>query len=277
MEKMAAEIEDERRWSDEAGRRDRHRPVAGAVETEVLSLRRAAVAVDGGRHTRERGIDVATVEGGGAGSEETSVHRDEQSNTTAPLGRTPLRWLLGLNATMCVAEIGLGWRAESMGLVADGLDMGADAAVYLLALLAVGATAARKRAAARFAGRVQLALALLALVEVGRRAVVGSDPEPAVMLWLSAVALTVNIACLAMLRRHRHGEVHLQAAWIFSATDVQANLGVLAAGTLVRATGSSVPDLVIGIGITLLVLRGALRIRARVREDAERPLDAERA
>lgn len=185
------------------------------------------------------------------------------------LGRGPLLTLFLLNGVMFVVEVLLGWRAESMGLVADGLDMGADAAVYVLALLAVGSTAARKLSAARFAGRVQLALAVLALAEVARRAVLGSEPEPAVMVWLSMVALVVNVVCLALLRRHRHGEVHLEAAWIFSATDVQANLGVLAAGLLVRAFDSSIPDLAAGVTITMLVLRGALRIRARVRKEEQ--------
>jgi cation diffusion facilitator family transporter len=181
------------------------------------------------------------------------------------IGRQPLLVLFGLNAAMFVAELVAGWRAESMGLLADGLDMGADAAVYLLALLAVGASAQRKVEAAQFAGRVQLALAFLAIAEVGRRLVMGSAPEPPVMLVVSLAALAVNIGCLAMLRRHREGEVHLQAAWIFSATDVQANLGVLGAAVLVDVLDSPVPDLVIGLAISLLVLRGALRIRRRVR------------
>lgn len=169
---------------------------------------------------------------------------------------------------MLVVELVAGWRAESMGLVADGLDMGADAAVYLLAVLAVGAPAARKLRAARFAGHVQLALAVLAMLEVVRRAVVGSAPEPPVMLGVSLIALAVNVACLAILRKHREGEVHLQAAWIFSATDVQANLGVMAAGALVGALGASWPDLAIGTIVCGLVLRGALRIRRRVRAEA---------
>ena len=79
------------------------------------------------------------------------------------------------------------------------------------------------------------------------------------------MALIVNIICLAVLRRYREGEVHLQAAWIFSATDVQANLGVLAAGLLVGVLDSAIPDLVIGLVVSGLVLRGALRIRQRVR------------
>lgn len=181
------------------------------------------------------------------------------------MGREALLVLFGLNGAMFIVEIVAGWRAESMGLLADGLDMGADAAVYLLALLAIGTSAQRKIQAARFAGRVQLTLALLAILEVARRLIAGSAPEAPVMIAVSTAALMVNIGCLAMLRRHREGEVHLQAAWIFSATDVQANLGVLSAAILVDALDSAVPDLIIGLVISSLVLRGALRIRRRVR------------
>lgn len=185
-------------------------------------------------------------------------------STPAP-GRGTLITLLALNGAMFLVEVVGGWQAESMGLIADGLDMGADAAVYLLALLAIGAPEVRKVRAARFAGRVQFALAVLALLEVGRRAVFGSAPEPPAMVGVSVVALAVNIGCLAMLRHHRHGEVHLQAAWIFSATDVQANLGVLLAAALVAWLDSPYPDLLIGLLVSGLVLRGAIRIARRVR------------
>ena len=187
---------------------------------------------------------------------------------TAPPGRNVLALLLVLNGGMFVVELVAGFRAESMGLIADGLDMGADAAVYLLALLAVGASAHRKLSAARFAGVVQFGLAALAAGEIGRRILFGSAPESDVMIGVSLVALAANVTCLALLRRHRHGEVHLQAAWIFSATDVQANLGVMLAGALVALTGSAVPDLVIGLLIVGIVLRGAIRIWRRVQREA---------
>jgi Co/Zn/Cd efflux system component len=181
------------------------------------------------------------------------------------LSRRVLSVLLALNGSMFVLEIAGGWFAESMGLMADGLDMGADAAVYALALLAIGASSQRKLGAARFAGVVQFLLGIGAIVEVGRRWIVGSAPEPPAMVGISVLALVVNATCLALLRRHREGEVHLQAAWIFSATDVQANLGVIAAGLLVAWLDSPVPDLIIGAIVSALVLRGALRIRNRVR------------
>lgn len=179
-------------------------------------------------------------------------------------GRGALRTLLLLNGAMFVVEASVGLAVESMGLVADGLDMGADAVVYGLAFLAAGGAATAKLRAARLAGWAQLGLAALAIGEVGRRITSGSDPDPTWMIGVSLLALVVNVVCLLVLRRHRDGEVHLQAAWIFSSTDAQANLGVIAAGGLVALTGSGTPDLVIGLIVALLVLRGALRIRQRV-------------
>ena len=52
----------------------------------------------------------------------------------------------------------------------------------------------------------------------------------------------------------------MKASYIFSANDVIANLGVIAAGVLVAVTGSRYPDLVIGAVIGVVVLNGSRRI-----------------
>lgn len=171
-----------------------------------------------------------------------------------------LKALLAINAAMFVVELAAGWVAQSTGLIADSLDMFADAAVYGLALHAVGRAAARKTRAARLSGWLQLLLALGAMAEVLRRLVFGSEPDSALMMVIAALALAANLACLALLSRHREGGVHMKASWIFSTNDVLANLGVIAAAALVAATGSRLPDLVIGTAIALLVLNGARRI-----------------
>lgn len=170
--------------------------------------------------------------------------------------------LLAINGAMFVLELLLGWVAQSTGLIADGMDMFADAAVYGVALFAVGRSAARKVQAAHLAGWLQLVLALGALLEVGRRFLQGSEPVSALMMGVGAVALVANVACLLLIARHRGLGVHMKASYIFSANDVLANLGVIVAGLLVAWTGSSVPDLVIGGVIGLIVLNGARRILA---------------
>jgi Co/Zn/Cd efflux system component len=170
-----------------------------------------------------------------------------------------LRRLLAINAAMFVVEIVAGWLAQSTGLIADSLDMFADAAVYGLALYAVG-HAGRQLSAARLSGWLQLLLALGVLGEVLRRWLTGSTPEPLPMMSIALLALAANVACTAMLAKHRDGGAHMQASWIFSTNDVLANLGVILAGALVAWTGSNLPDLVIGTLIGLLVLNGARRI-----------------
>jgi Co/Zn/Cd efflux system component len=79
------------------------------------------------------------------------------------------------------------------------------------------------------------------------------------------VALCANTVCLMLLRKHRHGGIHMRASWIFTATDVQANIGVILAGVLVRLTGSPWPDLLIGLVVCGLVVQGGVRILRQVR------------
>jgi len=174
-------------------------------------------------------------------------------------GRT-LRVLLAINAVMFAVEVVAGWLADSTGLLADSLDMFADAAVYGLALYAVGRAPALKIRSARASGGLQLALALGAFAEVARRALAGSAPEPPAMIGVGLLALAANVSCLRLVARHRHAGAHMKASYIFSANDVLANLGVMAAGGLVALTGSPLPDLVIGSLIAALVLAGAVRI-----------------
>jgi Co/Zn/Cd efflux system component len=171
-----------------------------------------------------------------------------------------LKWLLAINALMFVVELGAGWQAESTGLIADSLDMFADAAVYGVALFAVGRAVGWQVRAARFAGVLQLILALGALAEVGRRFVYGSEPQSLSMMGIGLLALLANVTCLWLISGHRDGGAHMRASWIFSANDVLANLGVIVAGTLVAWSGSPWPDLLIGSVVGLLVLDGARRI-----------------
>jgi Co/Zn/Cd efflux system component len=179
--------------------------------------------------------------------------------------RRTLVVLLLINAAMFGVEIAAGLLAQSTGLIADSLDMLADAAVYGIGLYAVGRALRVKTNAARLSGILQIALALLVAADVARRFVRGSEPQSLIMMAVGTVALAANVFCLVLIAKHRDGEVHMRASWIFSKNDVIANLGIIAGGALVAATGSRVPDLVIGLFIVQMVLRGGLRILAETR------------
>lgn len=197
----------------------------------------------------------------GAALRESADALPEADELPDPAREARTLWtVLAINAAMFSIEVVAAWRARSTGLLADSLDMLADAAVYGLALYAVGRPAAAKLRTAHAAGWIQIALALGVLAEVVRRAVAGGDPEPPLMMIVAALALVANLACLRLVWRHARGGAHMKASVIFSANDVLANLGVIAAGALVAATGSRYPDLAIGALIGAVVLAGAIRI-----------------
>lgn len=175
--------------------------------------------------------------------------------------RRALLLVLLINAGLFLGELLTGLLAHSMGLVADSLDMLADALVYGLSLYAVGKSLAHKRSVARTSGYFQLLLATLGIAEVIRRFVgMEETPQFLLMIVVSLVAMAGNIASLFILQRTRGQEVHIEASRIFTANDVLVNLGVMVAGILVFATGSKLPDLLIGIIVFCLVGYGALRI-----------------
>ncbi|WP_326505188.1 cation transporter [Noviherbaspirillum album] len=185
----------------------------------------------------------------------TAVTKDEDAAEAGTL-----RILLAINGLMFVFELVLGLFAQSTGLIADSLDMFADAAVYGLALYAVGKAASMKSRAAHVAGWLQLILAVGALSEVVRRFIFGSEPESTLMMGVGLIALVANVTCLVLISKKRDRGAHMTASYIFSANDVIANLGVIAAGILVAWTQSPYPDLVIGTIIGVIVLNGARRI-----------------
>ena len=184
----------------------------------------------------------------------------------AELERKTLWTLLAINGAMFVAEAIMGWWAESTGLLADSLDMLADASVYGIALYAVGRSGRIQANAATASGALQIALGLGVLLEVVRRFLSGSDPVSALMMAVGALALVANVSCLMLIARHREGGVHMRASWIFSTNDVIANLGVIISGGLVMYFGSQLPDLIIGTVISGVVLRGGVQILREAKE-----------
>lgn len=168
--------------------------------------------------------------------------------------------LLLINAVMFVVEIGAGLISESTALIADSIDMLADAMVYGIGLYAVARSPLSKIRAARLSGVFQILLGIGVGVDILRRLLAGSEPVSLLMITVGLAALAANVICLLLIARHRHGEVHMRASWIFSKNDVIANLGIVAGGALVWALESNLPDLIIGAAIVALVVRGGVHI-----------------
>jgi Co/Zn/Cd efflux system component len=193
-----------------------------------------------------------------------------EANTNAERG--VLQIALALNATMFAVGLVAGLMAQSSGLVADSLDMLADATAYAIALAAVHRDERFKARAAGLSGAILLLLGLGVLADVARRGLLGSSPEGPIMMAVATVSLIVNASVLRMLGRVRKGGVHLNATWIFTRVDVIANVGVIISGAAVWLTGFRFVDLIVGVAIGGYVIKEALEILGEAREAAKEAL-----
>jgi len=174
-----------------------------------------------------------------------------------------LRLVLFINATMFLVEFVSGFMASAVSLVADSLDMLGDALVYGLSLFAVARGQRTKALSALFKGMVMGVFALVALGQVIHKLVVPEVPVFEVVGGIGLLALLANGVCFAMLWRHRAEDINMGSVWLCSRNDLVANAAVVLAAAGVWLSGTAWPDVVVGLGITLLFTRSAAAVLAR--------------
>jgi Co/Zn/Cd efflux system component len=146
------------------------------------------------------------------------------------------------------------------------LDNLADAGVYVVSIYAVGRTVAAKARVARLSGVLLIILGLALLVEVLRRFFVGAESIGSAMIVTAIANAATNLLCLRLLRAHRDQGVHLKASWIFTTNDMLANAGIVVSGAAVMIFRSPLPDLIIGLVVVGIVLKGGWDILKEARE-----------
>ncbi|QCQ99377.1 cation transporter [Brevundimonas sp. SGAir0440] len=174
--------------------------------------------------------------------------------------RRTLLTVLGLNAGLAAA-LGIGGvSADSSALLANALDNASDAAVYLISFLAIGRAGSWKRGAARASGIMLLVFAVGVLVDAVRRVITGTEPIGPTMMALALVAAVVNLICLQLIRRQHSIDVNMKAAETFSFNDFASNGGILVAGGLVLWLDQAWPDLVVGVLVAAIAIKGGVEI-----------------
>lgn len=183
--------------------------------------------------------------------------------------RRTLWVVLVLNVLLAAAFFATGLAADSNALIANGLDNASDSLVYIVSLFAIGRPPNWKRNAARLSGVLLLVFAVGVLGDAAHRYLTGSDPLGPTMMVMAVIAGSVNGVSLWLLRRLRGKDVNLRAADTFSVNDFVSNAGILVGGGLVLWTGESWPDLVVGVAVALIALKGGIEILRDARKDAE--------
>lgn len=194
--------------------------------------------------------------------EESEIQLD--ANNSAE--RKTLLWVLGINFLQVIVAGLVGVIADSTGLLGAALDNLGDAVVYAVSIYAVGRTILAKARVARLSGVILIVLGLALLVEVLRRFFVGAEPIGLAMIVTAIANAATNLLCLRLLRSHRDNGVHLKASWIFTANDMLANAGIVVSGAAVMFFRSPLPDLIIGLVVGGIVLKGGWDIMKEARE-----------
>ncbi|HEY9233871.1 MAG TPA: cation transporter [Phenylobacterium sp.] len=174
--------------------------------------------------------------------------------------RRTLLVVLILNALLFVGLGVGGLLADSSALIANAADNASDSVVYLLSFLAVGRGLLWKRRAARMSGVLLLVFAGAVILDVGRRWLFGAEPFGVTMMAMALVAAAINLVCLMLIRRAQTDDVNMRAAETFSFNDFASNGGILVAGGLVMWLEQAWPDLLVGLVVAIIAVKGGFEI-----------------
>ncbi|HEU4944771.1 MAG TPA: cation diffusion facilitator family transporter [Solirubrobacterales bacterium] len=182
-------------------------------------------------------------------------------------------WIaLGINGGMLLAEVVGGVLTGSLAVLADAGHVLSDVGAIGLALFAA-ALAARPAGgrmtfgyqrseilAALVNGLLLVAVALaIAYAAIGRL----DDPpqiEAGGVLGLGLLGLAGNVVATLVLARGERADVNLEGVLRHSAADALGSIGVILAGVIVLAGGSSVVDPIVSLAISVLILISSWRL-----------------
>jgi Co/Zn/Cd efflux system component len=77
---------------------------------------------------------------------------------------------------------------------------------------------------------------------------------------IGSIALVANLICAVLLLGFKDTDINMRSAWLCSRNDVLANIGVLLAAGGVAWTHSPWPDLMVGVGLSALILKSSIEI-----------------
>src|SRR2546426_367419 len=194
-----------------------------------------------------------------------------------------LELALVLTGAVTVSAAVGGYLAHSLALLADAGHMLADVAALGLALF-VTRVAQRPATPQRTYGLLRLeilaalingAMLIAIAVGIGIEAWHRFHNPPAVraslLIGVAAAGLAANLASVRILHHGHDHSLNQRGAYLHVVSDALGALGAIAAGVIILATGWTLADPLISVGIGALILNGAWRL---VKESVDVLLEA---
>lgn len=167
--------------------------------------------------------------------------------------RKAVRVVALLNLAYFGVEFSVALLIGSVSLFADSIDFLEDASINALILLALAWSAPSRAVVSKVLAGIILIPGLATVWMAWQKFAAPMPPAPLPLSLTAAGALLVNSVCALILARVRHhgGSLGL-AAFLSARNDVLANAAIILAGLVTGYTLSVWPDLLVGLGITIL-------------------------
>lgn len=203
-------------------------------------------------------------------------HAPEQQDLAFAIGA-------GVNLVFALAEVGFGFAANSVALIADALHNLGDVLVLLLGWAAVWLhrrppTLRRTYGWGRFSILAALANSAILLVSVGgigiealHRLHAPAAVAAGIVMVVAAVGILVNGGSALLFLRGRHGDLNIRVQYLHLAADAAVSFGVVVTALVMQLTGWAWLDPAASLIIAVVIAHATW---ATLREASDLAMDA---
>lgn len=173
---------------------------------------------------------------------------------------------IGLNVAFVAVEFAVGIAYGSMGLLSDAGHNLSDVAGLLLAMLAfrlaqVPATARYTYGYKKSTVLISLLNSVILLVAVGvivaesvGRMLHPAPVEGAAIAWTAAVGVAINGFTAWLFLKDKDKDLNVKGAYLHMAADALVSVGVVVSGLVIRWTGWTIVDPVVGLVVAVVIV-----------------------
>ena len=175
-------------------------------------------------------------------------------------------WAIGINLLYVAAEFYLGFRYDSVGLLADAGHNLSDVGGLVVSLVAFLMqkkapdqlfTYGFKKATvlAAFINSVFLLFAIALIVfECIEKFRIGSIASGSAIMVTAGIGIIVNGLTVVLLAKGKEKDINIKSAYLHMLADALVSLGVVISGGLITLTGFAWIDPVVGLGIAAIIV-----------------------
>ena len=177
-------------------------------------------------------------------------------------------WIvLFINLIMFVIEIVSGFRARSLALTGDSLDMLGDALVYGSSIFVIYKSQHAQARVSLLKGFIMLGFAFIVLLRGLYKLDNWSIPLHQTMSSIGIIALVANLFCLLLLTKYRKDNLNMSSVWLCSRNDIIANSSVLIAAFITGIYPSPLPDILVGFLLTFIFTKSSIKVIKKSRKE----------